>query len=250
VPTVSKAALSFLLGQAAAAIAGAVVVLRLIGIPPMPRSAAMSWQLFRMALPLMLIWFLSDLYLRVDTTILYYLRGDRETGLYGASYRLVEGVYSAAIVVCSVSLPRMAAAWSSDMDRWRQEWRRTWQLLLLIVVPAGALLFLGSGPIVQLLYGVAFADAVASLRILGPSTIVLGLGTIYGAALTSTGREMTQLGITLAALIANVILNLLWIPPYGGKGAALATLASAFGYVTLAHVALQQNLARGRRARL
>jgi O-antigen/teichoic acid export membrane protein len=248
-PTVSGAALSFLSGQLAAGIVGAFLVLRLVRLAPLPRTTASYRRIVAQALPLMIIWFLSDLYLRIDMTILYYLRGDGQTGLYGASYRLVEGVYSGALVVCSVSLPRMAGAWSVGVAQWRQEWKRARRLVLLIVVPAAAILFIGAGPIIWLLYGPAFAGAAESLRVLGPATVFLCLNYIYGAALTSVGREWAQMGITVLALLLNVLLNVLWIPTYGGVGAAFATLVSALAYLLLAHGTIKRGLAAPRTTR-
>jgi len=238
--TVSTAALSFLAGQAVGATSGFLVVARTLGMPRRPTEATAYLRIFRMTLPLMLIWFLSDLYLRIDMTILYYLRGSGETGFYGASYRLVDGVYSAAMVVSAVALPRMSAAWARGVTEWRREWRGACRAVLLIVVPFGAVLLGAAGGLIRLLYGAEFAGAIPSLRLLGPATVVLCLGYVYAAALTSIGLVWTQFWITVASLLGNVVLNLVLIPRFGAAGAAVATLVSGAGYVGLAHWSLRR----------
>ena len=246
VPTASRAALGFLVGQLVAALAGAIVVLRRFQPSAPPRTPTPYLRILKLAFPLMMIWFFSDLYLRVDMTILYYLRGDAQAGLYGASYRLVEGVYSGALVICAVSLPRMAGAWSHGVREWRQEWVRAVRLLLLIVIPVAAVLCVAAAPVIGLLYGAEFAQAAGALRILAPATVFLCLGYVYGAALTSIGREWAQMAITALALLANVLLNFLLIPSYGGQGAAFATLVSAVAYLLFAHRAIARGVASGR----
>lgn len=241
-PTAESASLSFVSGQIAVGILGSMVVLRLVGKPHVSRAPGTHLQVMKMAAPLMLIWFLSDLYLRIDMTLLYYFRGDGETGFYGASYRLVEGMVSAALVVCSVALPRMAAAWAKGIAEWRRECSRAHQILMLIAVPAAVILTAFPKQITLLLYGSKFAESAQSLRILGPATLLLGLGFVYASALTSIGLVWVQFRITVVALIVNVLLNCLWIPRFAGPGAALATLVAALAYVMMAHIVIRRRL--------
>ena len=92
-----------------------------------------------------------------------------------------------------------------------------------------------------------FAAAAQSLRILGPATVLLCLGYVYGAALTSIELVWVQFWITVIALGANVVLNLFWIPKFAGPGAAAATLCSAVVYLVLAHVGIRRGLAAAHR---
>lgn len=98
-PAAGMAAKGFFVAQVAGAIAGFWVVMSIAGLPRLGQNISTCLGTLFQAMPLALLWLVSDLYLRVDTAMLFYLRGDIETGLYGASYRLVEGVCSAAIVV-------------------------------------------------------------------------------------------------------------------------------------------------------
>jgi O-antigen/teichoic acid export membrane protein len=174
--------------------------------------------------------------------MVFYIRGQAETGFYSASYRLVEGVYTAAVVVCTTGLPRLSAGWSRDLRGWRGEWNRLLQTLMVITgVPA--LLFAAlPDRIIGLIYGHAFIPAAASLKILGPAMLFVCLGNAYGYALLSVGREKSQLAITIVAFLINVAINLILIPSMGGPGAAIATLISAIGYIGLAKVLLNRTI--------
>jgi O-antigen/teichoic acid export membrane protein len=241
-PSISWAAGAFLIAQLAGVVLGAATVWRIVGVPQFPRDPLVYVNTVRKTVPLALLWFLSDIYLRIGSTMLFYLRGDLETGLYGASYRLVEGVYSATLVVCSTSLPRFSQAWSYNVSAWMKEWwRGLFFVLSLILLPA--ILFTAvPQAIITLLYGQSFAKAASSLRFLGPATFVLCMGSIFGIALTSIGEERNQLKITFIALLSNVFLNFLLIPVYGGIGAALATLISGMVYLLLGQISLSRTI--------
>ena len=241
-PTAGMAAKGFLVGQAVGAIAGFGMVWSIAGLPRMRQNINTCLHTLHQTVPLALVWLVSDLYLRINTAMLFYLRGDTETGLYGASFRLVEGVYSAAIVVCTTALPRLSLKWSHGPVHWRKEWHHVLGMLMAVVsIPAIGFTFVPDF-LVHILYGPSFTGAAASLRLLGPATFVLCISYGYGIALTSLGLERRQLLIGFVALVFNVCFNLWLIPPLGGPGAALATLISAVVYVSLAHPVLRIGL--------
>ena len=241
-PTIIRAAEAFLTSQIAGVLIGARVVWKLVGLPQFPMDPFRYIDTFKKTVPLAMIWLLSDLYLRVDTAMLYYLRGGTETGLYGASYRLVEGVCSACFMVCSTALPRFSQAWSKNITAWRIEWVRGVRFLLIIILLPVVLFTFAPETIIRVFYGPSFSRAVSSLRILGPGTFILCLGFIFGIALTSIGKERSQLKISLIALIINVLLNIILIPSYGGVGAAYATLISGLAYIIMAKLSLTSAL--------
>jgi O-antigen/teichoic acid export membrane protein len=233
-PTVSHAAEAFLISQLVVTFLIIASVWYIHGLPNFPSNILIYLKILRRTIPLALLWFISDLYLRADTAMLFYLRGDVETGLYGASYRLVEGVCTATLVVVNIALPRFSKAWTMGIDEWKKELRYGLALVFIIVLLPVIVFSLAPNFIINLLYGLPFAESAKSLRILGIGTFFLCFGQILGIALTSINHEKSQLVITIIALIINVLLNLKLIRLWGGEGAAIATLISAIIYSMLA----------------
>ncbi len=237
-PSPETAAVTFAVSQIGSVVVGAVLVWQLLKHHPIRPSSGTWRSVFAATLPLMAIWMFSDLYLRVDTAMLYLFKGEAETGFYAASYRLVEGLCSATLVLCAVVLPRMSRGWGSGIKSWAYEWRQS-SIALICLIALPALLFWAiPGTIIHYLYGAQFVRAAASLKVLGPASAILCFGYLQGSALTSIGKERHQLAITATGLLANVGMNLWLIPWLGGVGAAWATLASAVVYVALAHWSL------------
>ena len=232
-PSPETAALTFALSQIGSVVLGAVLVWQLLRHHPLTASNRTWRSVFAATLPLMAIWMFSDLYLRVDTAMIYLIKGEAETGYYAASYRLVEGLCSATLVLCAVVLPRMSKGWGTGLKSWVYEWRQSSAALICLVALPALLFWVVPGTIIHHLYGGQFMRAAASLKVLGPASAILCFGYLQGSALTSIGLERRQLAITAAGLSANVGLNLWLIPWLGGVGAAWATLGSAVLYVTL-----------------
>lgn len=237
-PTPGAAAGGFLLGQSAGVIVGFAAVWKTTGPPRVPGSTNQVLRTLKGTIPLALVWFLADLYMRIDAAMLFYLRGNLDTGLYGAPYRLVEGLYSVAMVLCFTALPRLSRAWADSTSSWRKEWTHALGFLTVLIGPPILVFATVPGVLIQKLYGSSYAPAMGILRILTPASLLLCVGAVVGIGLTSIGREHAQLKLTAIALLVNVLSNFILIPPLGGIGAALATLLAALVYVSIGAVIL------------
>ena len=80
--------------------------------------------------------------------------------------------------------------------------------------------------ILDLLYISPAPSAVSAFTLLMLTLVPVGVTFIFSTMLTAAGL-MKRLGfITLAAMVVNVIMNILLIPEYDGAGAALAALVT------------------------
>ena len=179
------------------------------------------------ALPLWAAGLLSMLYFKGDVVLLRVFAGDAELGAYSAAFRVFEGSLLLPAVVLAATFPPLARAHAAG-DRARQRrWERT---IAAALVGAGALvgaaLFAGSGAIVELAFGAAFARAVPSLAVLGLGVPLLYLN--YGLTHFLIARDLGRRNLTFAALmlLVNVAANLVLIPGLGGPGAAWATVVT------------------------
>jgi O-antigen/teichoic acid export membrane protein len=225
------------LGHSLSALAGGMaagsVAVALAGLPAVkartPAGGAVDRLLARQALgealPIWLAGLLSLLYFRGDAVLLQILRGDAELGIYSAAYKIFEGSMLVPAILLAAAFPPLARAHS---DRPRQ---RRWEGLVLAALLAlgllgGAVCRLAAAPIVALVFGPAFAPAVASLRVLALGLPLLFVN--YGLTHFLIARDLGGKNLVLAAamLALNVALNLLLIPRLGGPGAAWATVAT------------------------
>jgi O-antigen/teichoic acid export membrane protein len=177
------------------------------------------------ALPLGFFLIVLNLYQYVDGVMLGYFRNDAETGLYGAAFKVYEGLTYAATAVSAVLTPRLSALFLSDRTRHRQlsigGIAGTAGIGAIIAIIGFALAL----PLLTIPFGDVFAGAVPPFRILCAGLpIVFAIWMLHATAI-SVDREKLLLQTGLIGLAVNVGLNLYLIPHYGPNGAAWATVA-------------------------
>jgi len=161
---------------------------------------------------------------RVDMFLVNGFLGPAAVGLYAVGVGLVEKLWMVSHAASTVLFPRVAA--EKEEDR-RKEFTPLVARTLLWTTALGALLLaLFSRWIVLLLYSEAFLPAVSALRALLIGIVALSAGRVLSNDIAGRGFPGLNIYTGLAAVVTNVILNLLWIPRYGIVGAAWASTVS------------------------
>ncbi len=197
-----------------------------IRLRPVWRLATSLRPLVRDALPYALLAVLGMIYFRVDTVMLGSLRGDAETGVYTAAFKLFEVLMFVPGTLAAVILPRMARYHDEDSARLSASHVRLTRLLFVAAVPITAALWVGSPLIIQVLFGAPYAESAPVLRLLAVTFLFHCLHTA-NATLVLSGTVLAPV-VWLSVLTAgmNVALNAYFIPRYGAVAAAATTLAS------------------------
>ena len=181
--------------------------------------------LLRPALPIAASTLMTLVYYSLDRLMLSAIRGDEAVGLYEAAYRWVLVALVPATVFVQAFFPTLSAA-LGDRQRMADHARAFARVNLGLGFPValgGALL---AGPLVTLLAGPEFAPAAPVLSLLMASVGAVYLNLSLGQPLLAWDLQTPYLWAVGAGALANVVLNLLLIPPFGTMGAAWATLGS------------------------
>lgn len=180
--------------------------------------------LLRDGLPLLAAGLLVTLYLRIDQLMIGALLGDAPLGIYSAAVRLAEPWVVLPTTVISAVLPRLVALRTNDPPALERRVGRLYAAITAYGYAIGLLTTVLAGPLVPLLLGREFADAVASVIILTWAGLFAALGSARGAYLTAMGWTHLHTPTVALGAGANVLLNLWLIPLFGATGAALASL--------------------------
>src|SRR5262249_45581629 len=135
-----------------------------------------------------------------------------QIGLYSTAVSLAELPRNVAGAVSTVLLPRIAGA---DTAALREIVPRVSRNLIAVNVVFAAALALGAGPLIELLYGPAFAPCYLPFVILLPGVVFAGVWNVFEAELVGIGRPLKLSAFAGFTLTLNVLLNLLMIPPWG-----------------------------------
>lgn len=158
---------------------------------------------------------------RADLLIVNHFRGAAEAGVYAVASQAAMMLMLLPAVVATLLMPRAAAAGDASGQFTMRATRHTALVMLLVclaAVPASLLL--------PALYGAPFAGATIQLLILLPGVCMIGIESVLVQHFNSTGLPAAIPIFWLITLVINVMLNLLFVPAFGARAAAVNSTIS------------------------
>lgn len=230
-----------------------VIVRREVGIRL--RGTRDAWpELLRVGLPVAIAGLLILSYGRIDQVLVFELDGERGAGLYGAAYRIVDRAQLIPGTIMATLFPLIAAAHPADPLRVRAIVQAAIDLLLATALPAFAFTAAAATPLVAVLFGAEFAGVEPALIILMATYVLSSVGYLCGFVIIVLALQKRFIRYAGAALIFNVTLNVVLIPPFGYIAAAWVILATQVMVIGLSLRAiltvLEQRLDLARIARI
>lgn len=166
------------------------------------------------------------LYFRVDTILLSYLRGNFDTGIYGAAYKFLEAVTFIPSIVAAGLFPIFAKLQNTNISQLKKIYYLSIKAMSLVsfLVVLFYLIFL---PIIITNFLPSYVLAIPVVTILTLSIPFMFIHAPAVLILLSTDKYLNSvIKLSLLILLFNIILNLLFIPKYGYFAAAWITLIS------------------------
>jgi|GEM_PF-193804 len=175
------------------------------------------------------------LVLRVDQVLVRGYAGYSQLGLYALATTVAEILWLLTNPFAAALVPHQVRASSGRGHRLSFAMARR-SLWISMLAAAGVWLL---APLaIRVVYGSAFVGAAPALRLLLPGVVALGATRPLLAMLLKEGRAVVLTMLGLAALCANVALNLALLPRIGIRGSSIASsvcyVALALSYVILA----------------
>jgi len=157
---------------------------------------------------------------RFDVLIVNLFAGAREVGLYAVGTSLAEIVWFITNAASIVLAPRVASAKPDEADRVTEAVGRVVGLLTLVAAIALAV----TAPLlVVLFFGADFAESTWAVWLLLPGIVTFSVSRILSMYLLGRNKLKIDLLAAAVGLVVTLALDLLLIPRYGFRGAAIAS---------------------------
>ncbi|MFZ5953319.1 MAG: flippase [Candidatus Rifleibacteriota bacterium] len=176
--------------------------------------------------PLIITYCSYILYTRIDQVLIGQFMNDRSVGIYSAVCRIYELPMILASVFAQSINPRMIELYSFDRKKYFDRYLHFTALTSFAGYVFVFLTIFASDWIIGLLYGPAFSEGAEILRILIITQLFMFNAFFRSSHLTIENSQIYLLFSTLLAAISNLILNIIFIPKFGMKGAAITTVFS------------------------
>ena len=205
--------------------AGALVIRRRFGRFPLAGLGQGAVAAGRASLPFFLLTALGVAHFKVDALLLFALATPTAVATYEAGYKLFEVSRFVVRPTATVFYPLSAElAGRGDWEGFARTLRRLLALAGGVAAAISLAVLMTAGLIVRLVWGAAYGDTAAVLRILYLAVPPLYLGFIATFLAGALHREGAAARVLAFCLAANVALNLFAIPRWGPLGAAWTTL--------------------------
>ncbi len=174
----------------------------------------------------------------VDRIVIVHSLGLPEAGLYSLAVKFAQAV-NVLVRGFQLAWPPLAYSIRDDGEA-RRAYAAivTWFVAGCAFVVTGMWLF--SRWIVRILAAPQFFDSYEAIGLIATGVTLYALYMVLVVILGRTGRTEFNFPATIAALVANVVLNVVLVPPLGIVGAGLALVASYVVVVGLMYVFTQR----------
>jgi O-antigen/teichoic acid export membrane protein len=177
--------------------------------------------------PLMLNHFLATIFFQIDVVILQPTWGDVVVGQYSTAYKWLQSINVIPAFFTQALLPLMSRQAHDDKAALKRTYTMAIKLLVMIAFPFAVIFTFMAVPLTTLLGGAEYLpDGAIALQIMIWSIPIGWMNSLTQYALIALDLQRR---ITLAFAIAvsfNIISNLIVIPLYGYRAAAITTILS------------------------
>ncbi|WP_409200800.1 flippase [Methanobrevibacter sp. DSM 116169] len=197
-------------------------------------------KLTKVSLPFAFYTLFHTIYYSIDITMLTILVGEYASGLYNASYKLINVLTLFYTIYTAVIFPVMSKFYKNNESLLNITFEKSMKYLLAITVPIAVVTSIYAKDLILLVYGSQYILASSVLSILIWTVCLLFINGAASILLNASYKEVAVTKIYAIAAIFNVIANLILIPMYQANGAAVATVLSDILIFILAFYVLRK----------
>lgn len=180
--------------------------------------------LIQMSWPLAFSAILVTLYMKIDQIMISSYLDSSALGIYSTVVSLSESWYFIPVATVSALFPAIMNARQHDEERYQNRLQNLYDLMSFISLGIAIVMTFASPLVYKILYKADFAAGAEVLSIHIWAGIFVFLGSASGQYLIAEGYTKLSLVRTGVGALINIILNMWWIPIFGIKGAAWASL--------------------------
>ncbi len=227
------------------------LLVRLFFRPRIEFDGRFGLRMLRISAPLMANSLLSKMFIDVDVLLLKPIQGDEVVGYYGAPYRYLSGLNIIPAYFTQAIFPAMSRYAVSARDSLRRAYLLSLRLLLILALPIAVVFTFAARELIILLGTEQYLPhSQIALMILIWFLPLSYVNSVTHYVLIALDEQRFLTRAFLLGVSFNVIANLIFIPIYSYKAAAVITILSEVVLLTPFYIRLRKHLGAVSWARL
>ncbi len=199
-----------------------------------------KWKgILKESLPMAAGFMMVQVYSYTDNIMLGFFRSEEEVGFYSAAYKIVMAVVLIGVVYHRVVYPSLSRLFHESKEKMDGLLFHSIKLMVVVGIPLVVGFVLLAPDLIRLLYKQGSDPSILLFQILMFKVPLMWVnGLVANAVLASNQEKRYLLSVSIGAG-TNFVLNLILIPLWGMKGAAIATILSecaVFFYFLVAYL--------------
>lgn len=183
-------------------------------------------QILLLAWPLAMVGIFSTIYSQLDSSIMGYLDQIIQVGWYGAAYRIIGVLMIPINLIAFAFFPALSVSFKKSQEKLKRIYARFMQTMIFISFPLMTVGVALASKIIRWLYGEPFLPGVFAFQILLIMAAVSYLISPLIMMSTVINQHKKTFWFTMIGAVANLILNIIFIPKYSLNAASITTLIS------------------------
>lgn len=161
----------------------------------------------------------------LDKSMLSKISGVAATGIYASAYRFIDVANSPLLALFGATYTRFFQHGASGVRGSLNFGKRLLPILTFYAI-ATVIGFWLIAPFIPVILGEDYRDAIGALLWLSPLPAIAAFQYLAADTLTGSGHQKSRSIVQVGSALVNVVLNIILIPLFSWKGAAIATIIS------------------------
>ena len=202
------------------------------------------------SLPYGLALILNTIYFRIDLILISVMRGQAEVGIYGVSMKMLEHFAILPLYFMNSVLPVLTKAIKENSEKYKKIISHAFDFLAALSIPmvvggvvlAYPIIFIVSTPEFLTRVNEGFYGSDRAFQILIFALMFQFLNVLFAFILIAVNKQTKLLYINAACVIFNIVTNLIFIPMYGFRGAAVTSVLSEMFILVATYIVAKRYL--------
>lgn len=224
---VSPTPLSLALGYTIGSVIGTIIMFLVVKkyLPNLIQnfSKKLFREIFMAAWPFTVLAISNVLIFNTDTLFLGHYSSVAEVGYYGAASRLIQLFYILPVLFATSTFPVLVQKIAAGEPTGKVLRKIVW---LMLAASSGLTVIMVAGAkwLVPFLFGASFSASIPMVVILSLTYIPVFIGSTLNNVVMAYDRQKQFVIANIFGIVANIALDFILVPRYGGIGAAIASV--------------------------
>ena len=167
---------------------------------------------------------LGIIYYRIDSVMIAGYGQMSDVGIYSGAYMMIEGLMLPVRVIMAATFPRLAQYGAKPGFEFYALFKKLLIVLVTLSLIISLIMYFAGRFVFNTCLGNEYMESISVFSILLLSVIALYPGSMVTQSLITLDKQKLYMYIALTCTILNIGLNFFFIPEFGIKGAAWATV--------------------------